>query len=64
MTEQQCRHRHREQTHRQGRDGEEGGGRMNGESSLKSYILPYVKQTANGNFLYDLGNSHWGSVTS
>ena len=26
--------------------------------------LPYVKQTANGNLLYDSGNSNWGSVTT
>ena len=32
--QQQCRHRHREQAYGQGQDGEEGGGRMNGESSL------------------------------
>ena len=24
--------------------------------------LPYVKQTADGNLLYDSGNSNWGSV--
>jgi len=27
------------------------------------YTSPYVKQIANGNFLYDSGNSNWGSVT-
>ena len=26
--------------------------------------LPYVKQTANGNLLYDSENSKWGSVTT
>ena len=26
--------------------------------------LPYVKYTANGNLLYDSGNSNWGSVTT
>ena len=25
---------------------------------------PYVKQRANGNFLYDSGNSNWGSATT
>ena len=28
------------------------------------HILPYVKQIANGNLLYDSGNSNWGSVTT
>ena len=26
------------------------------------HTLPYVKQRANGNLLYDSGNSNWGSV--
>ena len=28
------------------------------------YTLPYVKQIANGNLPYDLGNSNQGSVTT
>ena len=35
--------------------GEEGQGEMN---SMEAYTLPYVKQTANGNLLYDSGNSN------
>ena len=34
---------------------EEKGG-MNWESSIETYTLPYVKQTAGRNFLYDAGN--------
>ena len=41
--------------------GEEEGG-TNGESSVETYILPYVKHITSGNFLYDSGNSPWGSV--
>ena len=26
---------------------------MNGESSMEAYILPYVKEIAGGNLLYD-----------
>ena len=44
--------------------GEEGGGEINGESSMEAYTLTYVKQIANGNLLYDTGNSNWGSVTT
>ena len=36
---------------------EEGEGETNGESSMETYTLPYVKQTVNGNSLYDPGNS-------
>ena len=35
--------------------GEEGQGEM---ISMEAYTLPYVKQTANGNLLYDSGNSN------
>ena len=42
----------------------EGEGGTNGESSMKTYILLYVKQIASGNFLYDSGNSDWCSVTT
>ena len=41
--------------------GEEEGG-TNEESSMETYTLPYVKQIDSGNFLYDSGNSNWGSV--
>ena len=34
------------------------------ESSMEAYTLTYVKQIANGNLLYDTGNSNWGSVTT
>ena len=36
--------------------GEEEGG-TNGESSTETYMLPYVKQRASGNLLYDTGSS-------
>ena len=42
---------------------EEREGGMKGESSMETYMLPYVKQTASGNFPYDSGNSNWSSVT-
>ena len=29
-----------------------------------AYMLPYIKQMANGNLLCDSGNSNWGSVTT
>ena len=41
---------------------EEGG--TNGETSMETYTLPYVKQIASGNLMYDSGNSNWGSVTT
>ena len=28
------------------------------------HTLPYVKQTANRNLLYDSGNSNWGSIST
>ena len=34
---------------------------MFGESNMEN-TLPYVKQIANGNLLYDSGNSNQGSV--
>ena len=37
---------------------EEREGEMSGESSMEAYTLPYVKQRANGNLLYDSGNSN------
>ena len=33
--------------------GGEGEGGTNGESRLETYLLPYVKQIASGNLLYD-----------
>ena len=36
----------------------EGESGMNGESSMETYTLPYVKQIANGNLLYDVGSSN------
>ena len=60
---QQWSRRHREQTYGQ-RQREEGEGEMSGESSMEAYTLTYVKQIANGNLLYDTGNSNWGSVTT
>ena len=44
--------------------GEEGEGKTHGESSMEAYTLPYVKQIASGNLLYDSGNSNWGSMTT
>ena len=41
---QQWRYRHlREQTNGHGAGGKEGEGGTNGKSSMKTYILPYVK---------------------
>ena len=37
---------------------------MNGESSMDAYLLPRVKQIANGNLLSDLENTNWGFVTT
>ena len=36
----------------------------NRESSVETCTLPYVKQTASGNSLYDSGNSNPGSGTT
>ena len=35
-----------------------------GSITMNKHTLSHVKQTANGNFLYDSGNSNWGSVTT
>ena len=43
--------------------GEDEGG-TNGESGIETYTLPFVKQTASGNFLYDAGSSTRGSDTT
>ena len=34
------------------------------DRGTRKHILPYVKQTANGNLLYDSGNSNRGLVTT
>ena len=44
-------------------EGEEEGG-TNGERNTVKYTLPYVKQIANGNLLYDSRSSNWCSVTA
>ena len=36
----------------------------NGESSMETYTLTYVKEIASGNLLYDSRNSNWSSVTT
>ena len=41
--------------------GEEGEGEMNAEQYGTVYT-DICKQKANGNLLYDSGNSNWGSV--
>ena len=41
--------------------GEEEGG-TNWESSIETYTLPYVKETASEKLLYDTGRSAWYSV--
>ena len=43
--------------------GGEGEGGMDGESSMETYTLPYVKQITNSNLIYDSGNPNQGSVT-
>ena len=63
FTGQQLRCRHRKQTSDKGRE-EEGEGEMNGESSMEANTLPYVKEIASGNSLYDSGNSNWGFITA
>ena len=41
--------------------GEEGEGGMYGDSNMETYVT--ICKTANGNLLYDSGNSNLGSVT-
>ena len=43
-------------------EGEKGKVRCM-ERIIWKFTLPYVKQIANGNLLYDSGNSNMGSVT-
>ena len=58
---QQWRNRHRDRLMDTGR-GEE---RVRGMERVKRKLtLSYVKQIANGNLLYDSGNSNQGSVTT
>ena len=52
---QQWRRRHREQTVDTAGEGEGG---TNGETSMETYTLPYVKYIASGNLLYDAGRSN------
>ena len=61
---QQWRHRHREQTY-----GDRVGGERKDRVDCMDRVtwkltLPYVKETANGNLLYDSGDSNQGSVTT
>ena len=60
FTGQQWRNRHREQTYGHGERG--GEGEMYGESNMENYIT--ICKIADGNFLYDSGNSNLGSVTT
>ena len=52
---QRKRSRHREQAY--GHSGARRGG-TNGETSMETYTLPYVKYIASGNLLYDAGRSN------
>ena len=45
-------------------EGMEGDRGTNGRSSRGTGTLPYVKQIASGNLLYESGSSNWGSVTN
>ena len=38
----------------------EGDGWTNWDSSMETYTLPYLKQRASGNLLYDVGSSNQG----
>ena len=53
---EQWRHRHRGQTYGHRQWGGKLQGRMNGESSMETHTLPYVRQITKGNLLYDSGN--------
>ena len=48
------RHRHRELVDTVG----EGVGETNGDSSIETHTLPYIKQIASGNLLCDTGSSN------
>ena len=43
--------------------GEAEGG-VNGEGSMETYTLPYIKLVASGNLLWDTGSSTQCSVTT
>ena len=55
-TGQQWRHRHRKQTYGYRRGGEEEEGGMSEDDNKEAHTLPYVKQTATENLLYDSGS--------
>ena len=55
-------HRHREQTCGHRGWGEEGEGRMDGESNMETYIT-ICKIDSHGNLLYNSGNSNRDPVT-
>ena len=59
FTGPQWRNRHRKQTYRHGERG--GEGEMYGKSNMETYIT--ICKIANGNLLYDSGNSNRGSVS-
>ena len=42
--------------------GEEGEGKTTWEIVIDAYTLPHVKEIADGNLLYNTGNSAQGSV--
>ena len=44
--------------------GEEEEGGTEGETNMETYTLPYFKQIASGNLLYDSGSSNLCSVTT
>ena len=60
FTGQQWGNRHREQTYGHGERGAEGD--MYGKSNMKTDIT--ICKIANGNLLYDSGNSKRGSVST
>ena len=43
---------------------EEGKGGTDWDIKIDIYALPYVKEIASGNLLYDSGNPNWGSTTN
>ena len=55
--------RHTEQTYGHSERGRKRRDKC-GERSTGTYTLPYVKQIASRNLLYDPGNSNQGSVTT
>ena len=60
---QHWRHRHREQIYGHDWQGRKERVRCM-ERVTRKLTLPYVKQIAYGNLLYDLGRSNRGSVTT